>query len=146
MKIKLFILGLLLSTIIPTANAQDDNDEERKVVVIISQGLDNERASVAWSIAKGGIKNGMDVSVFLVSSGVDWVRKGAANLARLNPLDSPVGDMIQFIIDSGSEVGACPPCLEVRGISKTEVIDGVSIVGSSAIYGPVAEGAAVLNF
>ena len=63
------------------------NSETRKLVVVISQGLDNERASVAWSIANGGIKSGLDVSIFLVSAGVDWIRKGAADHVHLNPLD-----------------------------------------------------------
>ncbi len=146
MKLKIFILGLLLIGKFSTATAQTNSDDQRKVVIIISQGLDNERASVAWSIAKGGIKNGMDVSVFLVSSGVDWVRKGAAAHARLNPLDPSVGEMIQYVIDSGSKIGACPPCLKVRGMQEPDLIDGVTMVGSAAIYGPVSEGAAVLNF
>ena len=60
---------------------------KKKIVVLISYGLDNERASVAWSIANGGIKAGLDVNIFLVSSGVDWVRKGAADHAHLNPKD-----------------------------------------------------------
>jgi len=47
---------------------------KKKIVVLISYGLDDERASVAWSIANGGIKSGLDVNIFLVSSGVDWVR------------------------------------------------------------------------
>lgn len=81
---------------------------KRKLVVVISRGLDDERASVAWSIANGGIKSGLDVSVFLVSSGVDWVRKGAADRARLNPLDPSVGTMIQSVVENGSAIGVCP--------------------------------------
>ena len=52
---------------------------KKKLVVLISYGMDDERASVAWSIANGGIKSGLDVNIFLVSAGVDWVRKGAAD-------------------------------------------------------------------
>ena len=37
---------------------------KKKVVVLISYGLDDERASVAWSIANGGINSGLDVSIF----------------------------------------------------------------------------------
>ncbi len=55
-------------------------ETSKKLVVVISHGLDNERSSVAWSIANGGINNGLDVSIFLVSSGIDWVRKGAQNV------------------------------------------------------------------
>ncbi len=121
-------------------------NENRKLVVVISQGLDNERSSVAWSIANGGIKNGLDVSVFLVSSGVDWVRKGAADRGHLNPEDPTMKDMVQAVINNGSKVGVCPPCAKVRGYAAEDLIDGVEIVGSTAIHDPVKEGAAVLTF
>jgi len=39
-----------------------------------TNGFDNERSSVAWSIANGGVGMGFEVTMFLVSSGVDWVR------------------------------------------------------------------------
>ena len=70
--------------------------EQKKLVVVITNGFDNERASVAWSIANGGIASGYKVTIFLVASGVDWVRKGATQTARLNPLDPPVGEMMQI--------------------------------------------------
>jgi predicted peroxiredoxin len=121
-------------------------EEKRKLVVVITNGLDNERSSVAWSIVNGGIKSGLDVSVFLVSSGVDWVRKGAAERAHLNPEDPTMKDMIQNVIDSGCSIGVCPPCAKVRGYDESNFLPGVNIVGSTAIHDPVKEGAAVLTF
>jgi len=120
--------------------------EKRKLVIVISRGLDDERSSVAWSIANGGIKSGLDVSVFLVSSGVDWVRKGAADKVHLNPEDPMMIDMIRFVIDNGCPVGVCPPCAKVRGYGAEDLIEGVQIVGSAAIHEPVKAGAAVLTF
>ena len=120
--------------------------DKKKLVVVITRGLDDERSSVAWSIANGGINSGLDVSIFLVSSGVDWVRKGAADAARLNPLDPPIMEMIQKVIDSGCPIGVCPPCAKVRGYDENDLLEGVTIVGSSEIHEPVKQGAAVLTF
>ena len=75
--------------------------DKKKLVILISRGFDDERSSVAWSIANGGINSGLDVSLFLVSSGVDWVRKGAAEKAHLNPLDPSMKEMIQNVVDGG---------------------------------------------
>lgn len=61
--------------------------DSRKLVVVVTSGFNEERSSVAWSVANGGIASGYEVTMFLVSSGVDWVRKGGANIAQLNPLD-----------------------------------------------------------
>lgn len=121
-------------------------ETKRKLVVVISQGLDNERSSVAWSIANGGIKNGLDVSIFLVSSGIDWVRKGAAERARPNPEDPAMKDMIQTVVDNGCQIGVCPPCAKVRGYEQDDLLDGVTIVGSVFIHDRIKEGAEVLSF
>ncbi|MGQ8335315.1 DsrE family protein [Sunxiuqinia sp. A32] len=121
-------------------------ETKKKLVVVITQGLDNERSSVAWSIANGGIKNGLDVSIFLVSSGIDWVRKGAAERARPNPEDPTMKDMIQFVVENGCEIGVCPPCAKVRGYDQDSLLEGVQIVGSVFIHERVKEGAALLSF
>ena len=121
-------------------------ENQRKLVVVITRGMDDERSSVAWSIANGGIHSGLDVTIFLASSGVDWARKGAAQLARPNPEDPTIGEMMQKVIDAGCTIGVCPPCAKVRGYDESDLIDGVTIVGSAAIHEPVKEGAAVLTF
>ena len=121
------------------------HDQERKLVVIISQGADNERASIAWAIANGGIKNGLDVSVFLVGAGVDWARKSMGKV-RLNPLDPTLGEMIQSAVDAGTRIGVCPPCLNVRGIEPADMREDVEVIGSSFIHNAIKEGAAVMTF
>lgn len=83
---------------------------------------------------------------FLVSSAVDWVRKGAADRPHPNPEDPTMKEMIQNVIDKGCSIGVCPPCIKVRGYSEEDLIDGVTVVGSTAIHEPVKEGAAVLTF
>jgi predicted peroxiredoxin len=121
-------------------------ETKKKLVVVITHGLDNERSSVAWSIANGALNNGLDLSVFLVSNGVDWVRKGAAERARPNPEDPTMKEMIQKVFDHGSQIGVCPPCAKVRSYEKDDLVDGVSIVGSTFIHERIKEGAAVLSF
>lgn len=120
--------------------------QEKKLVVVVTNGLDDERSSVAWSVANGGVGMGFAVTMFLVSSGVDWVRKGAAERARLNPLDPPMKDMIQTVLDNGGDILVCPPCAGVRGYDQTDLIDGVTLAGSAAMLAHVAEGAETLSF
>ena len=122
-------------------------NEKKKLVIVITRGLDDERSSVAWSIANGGIGVGLDVSVFLVSSGVDWVRKGAADKARLNPEDPTMKEMIQNVINNGSTISVCPPCAKVRGYDAKDFISGVTIAGSvAALHEPILLGAETLTF
>ena len=120
--------------------------EKKKLVVVVTNGFDNERSSVAWSVANGGIASDYEVTMFLVASGVDWVRKGAKEVARLNPLDPPVNDMIQNVIDSGATIMVCPPCAKVRGYEQKDLIDGVVFAGSTSMLEVVSQGASTLTF
>ncbi|WP_455217182.1 DsrE family protein [Kaarinaea lacus] len=120
--------------------------DKKKLVVVVTNGFDNERSSVAWSVANGGIASDYEVTMFLVSSGVDWVRKKAMDVARMNPLDPPVKDMIQNVMDSGGTIMVCPPCAKVRGYDQEDFIDGVQMAGSTAMLGVVSEGASTLTF
>ena len=120
--------------------------EKKKLVILVACGMEDERSSVAWSVANGGITAGLEVTMFLTSSAVDWVRKGAADAAHLNPLDPPMKDMIQNLMASGGTVLVCPPCAKVRGYAQEDLLDGVIIVGSSALHDLIKQGAATLSF
>ncbi|NIP32272.1 MAG: peroxiredoxin [Candidatus Dadabacteria bacterium] len=120
--------------------------DKKKLVIVISRGFDDERASVAWSIANGGINSGLDVTIFLVSSGIDWVRKGIDNGAHLNPFDPPMSEMVQTVFDNGCTILVCPPCAKTRGYNEENLLDGVIITGSGAMHELIKEGAATLSF
>jgi predicted peroxiredoxin len=120
--------------------------ESKKIVIVVTNGFDNERSSVAWSIANGAVGMDMEVTMFLVSSGVDWVRKGAAAHARLNPYDPTVGDMVNNVVESGANIFVCPPCAKMRGYESSDFFEGVEIAGSAAMLGVVSEGASTFSF
>lgn len=120
--------------------------ETKKMVIVISRGLDDERSSVAWSIANASVASDLEVTVFLVASGVDWVRKGAADVARLNPLDPPIGELIGNVLSAGGRILVCPPCAKVRGYSENDLVEGATIAGAPAMLEVVKEGAGTLSF
>jgi predicted peroxiredoxin len=119
--------------------------QSEKLVIIASYGMNDERATIAWTLANGGIAEGLEVTMFLVSSAVDLVRKGAVDFARMNPLDPPLKELIEDFMAKGGAVLVCPPCVKVRGYEPSALIDGVLIAGSAALYGLIKEGAATLS-
>ncbi len=120
--------------------------EKQKMVIVVTCGFNDEKSSVAWSVANGAIATGFEVTMFLVSSGVDWVRKGAAGQARLNPLDPPIKEMMQTVLDNGGDILVCPPCAGVRGYTKDDLIEGATLAGSVTMHALIKEGAAALSF
>lgn len=119
---------------------------QKKLVIVNSRGFDDERSSVAWSIANTAAASDMDVTVFLVAAGVDWVRKGAADVAQLNPLDPTMSDMIGNFLGNGGRILVCPPCAKVRGYAEESLIDGATIAGAPVMLEEVNAGAATLSF
>jgi len=119
---------------------------KKKLVIVISRGLDDERSSVAWSIANAGVASEMDVTVFLVASGVDWVRRGGASVAHLNPVDPPIRDLIANVVSGGGSILVCPPCAKVRGYAEGDLVEGITLAGAPAMLEVVKQGAATLSF
>ena len=120
--------------------------EKKKLVIVNSRGFDDERSSVAWSIANTASASNMEVTVFLVAAGVDWVRKGATEVAQLNPLDPSIGDMMKSFIANGGRILVCPPCAKVRGYDENSLIDEATIAGAPVMLEEIAAGAASLSF
>lgn len=116
------------------------------MVIILTAGFDDERASVAWSFANGGLNAGLTVTVFLTSNAVDWVRKGAAAHAHPNPFDPPIQEMIDSFLGRGGRILVCPPCAKLRAYEAEQLIDGIELIGSKAVFERVKAGAETISF
>jgi predicted peroxiredoxin len=121
------------------------SEESRKLVVLVTQGIESETSSVAFTIANGGITSGLDVSVFLTASAVDLVRKRATDATQVHPLE-PLSDLVQDFVERGANLWACTPCVKSRGYEQDDLIEGVVISGASVMHKLIAEGAATLSF
>ena len=121
-------------------------DQTRKLAIVASRGLDDERATVAFTVANTGIASGQQVTMFMVSSAVDVVRKGAADNVRMNPFDPPLKELIDTFQAQGGRILVCPPCVKVRGYADDCFIDGVQVVGSPALHAMILDAASTLSF
>lgn len=117
----------------------------RDLVVLVTHGTDHELSSVAFTIANGGLTSGLSVSIFLTSSGVDLVRKRAINVTQVKPLE-PLMNLVQDFLSRGGSLWACTPCVESRGYSQEDLLDGVVITGASKMHELIKNGAATLSF
>lgn len=124
---------------------EQNPSSSRELVVLVTRGSDHELSSVAFTIACGAITSGMKVYAFLVSSGVDLVRKKAVDITHVPPLDS-LKTLMQDFMARGGTIWACPPCAKARGYSQEDLIDGVTIQGASAMHERLKAGAASLSF
>ncbi|MCR5867384.1 MAG: DsrE family protein [Aquincola tertiaricarbonis] len=119
--------------------------EPRELVVVITHGIDHELSSAAMTIALGGLTAGLKVSIFLTSSGVDIVRRGAADTTHVKPLE-PLADMLQGFMARGGVLWACTPCVKSRGYAPEALLEGVVVTGASLMHEALKRGAATLSF
>lgn len=119
--------------------------ETDKLVILVTRGIDSEMSSVAFTIANGGLTAGLSVSMFLTSTAVDLVRKGGQRLTQVAPLDS-LASLIEDFQKRGGVIWACTPCVKSRGYEQSDLLDGVIIIGSSAMHAEIKRGAATLSF
>lgn len=111
----------------------------------MTKGIDHELSSVAFTIANGGITSGLKVHAFLTSSAIDLVRRRGSELTQVMPLD-PLKALIDDFLRRGGVIWACPPCVKARGYTQEDFIEGVTIVGASAMHERILAGAATLSF
>ncbi|HET6599974.1 MAG TPA: DsrE family protein [Burkholderiaceae bacterium] len=114
-------------------------------MVVITHGIEHELSSVGTVIALGGLTAGLKVSIFLTSAGVDIVRRGASDMAHVKPLE-PLAEMLRDFLARGGTLWACTPCVKSRGYTQESLLDGVVIVGASAMHELIKKGAATLSF
>ena len=115
-----------------------------KLVVICSRGIDDERATVSWTLANAGVASGQDVTMFLVSAGADVARRGAADTVQMNPHDPSLKELIDKFMSNGGTVWVCPPCASLRGYDESDLIDGVAITGAGPLHELLKAGAATI--
>ena len=120
-------------------------EAQKELVVLMTKGADHELSSVAFTIANGGITSGMKVYAFLTSAAVDLVRKRAADLPHVPPLE-PLKSLVEDFVRRGGTIWACPPCVKSRGYVEADLIEGVTIQGASAMHERLIAGAASLSF
>ncbi|HET6611837.1 MAG TPA: DsrE family protein [Kofleriaceae bacterium] len=116
-----------------------------KLVVLVTRGLDTEVSSVAFTIANGGLTAGLKVSIFLTSSAVDLVRKGALDSTHIKVMD-PLKDLVDDFVRRGGTLWACAPCVKSRGYTADDLIEGAIITGASSMHELIKAGAATLSF
>jgi len=134
-----------MNTNTETTNTETTNTSAvDKTIVFLSRSIDDERSTVAWTLANAGVANGQDVTVFCVSAGVDVLRKGAADTVQMNPHDPSMKELIGKFMADGGTVWACPPCSTLRGYTEDQYIDGVKITGAGPVYDLIKQGAATI--
>jgi predicted peroxiredoxin len=118
-------------------------NEKRKLVVVLAANANDDRSSVAFTIASAALSTGMQVAVFLTSDGVELARDGGHDLTSVPPF-KPLAQLVDGFIEGGGTVWACAPCYKHRGLREADNLDKVVVTGAGALIEWVQAGAATI--
>jgi tRNA 2-thiouridine synthesizing protein D len=92
-------------------------------IIIFEAPYAKERALSALRFAWTADLEGNKVRIWLFENGVYLAKKGQKPAQGL----TNYGQMLQDMINSGVEVKACIVCAEARGLTQTDLFDGVKV-------------------
>ena len=92
-------------------------------IIIFEAPYAKERTLSALRFAWTADLEGNKVRIWLFENGVYLAKKGQKPAQGLTNYEQMLGDMIK----GGVEVKGCIVCADARGISQTELIDGVKL-------------------
>ena len=116
-----------------------------KVVMFCGSGS-VEKAFPPFIVGLGAVSSDMEVTLFFTMSGLDIVKKGGAEKIVLPNAPMTLPEFIKNSMDAGIKFLACSAAMEVLGMKKEDLIDGVTVAGVAAFINEAKDADLVLTF
>lgn len=117
--------------------------EKKKLVIVLAHDANDDKSTVAFTIANAARSTGLDVAVFLTSNAVELARDGACELTQVKPF-KPLNELIEGFLGNGGIVWCCTPCFQHRGLAEEKLHEKVLVTGAGPLVEWVAQGAATI--
>ena len=113
-------------------------DRPEKLVIIVTHGPDEpELATLPFVMAAGALVSEIEVCMAFQADGVRLITKGGADDVHADgfpPLAELIDDGRRAI---GGLLMPCSPCLENRGITEDDLLDGVEVIGAARLVSEI---------
>ena len=114
-----------------------------KFLINCQDGANNiERATIAFILAVTASKTA-EAAVFVTSDAASLCVVNGAQ-AMHAPGYEPLEGLIQAFVDNGGSIWLCPACAKARGITQSDLRQGVEIAGAPKSMAFLQSGAKVL--
>lgn len=132
--------------------------EKKKRVAIIASGGGIETAYKVLNIATAAAATDADVAIFFTFEGLSILHKQSEALLKLAPGNEhfaegftranvpSVGELLQIALESGVKCIGCQMTMDVAGIQKEDLIDGIEIGGAVTFLDFAYDAEVSLNF
>jgi predicted peroxiredoxin len=100
------------------------------VVKVLAGNNDPERAAQAFTVAATALASGFEVSLWLTAEAAYFALPGRCEEFEL-PHSAPLHELRDALLASGS-ITLCSQCAVRRGITESDLIEGVVIKGAAS--------------
>ena len=115
-----------------------------KYLVNCLEGENNiERASVSFVLATTASKTN-ETAVFITSDATYLMVKGKTDGLVAEGME-PIADLIQQFLGNGGKIWVCPVCVNSKGLTADDLIDGVEVAGAPKTMEYLATGGMLLH-
>jgi predicted peroxiredoxin len=120
--------------------------ETSKLLIISTIGPENaEKASLPFVLATASQALDVEVTMVLQSSAVVLAKQGEAGNVNAEGFQ-PLKEMLDTFLEAGGKLYLCSPCLNLRGITKAELIEGAEIVAAGTLVDEVMSASQVVTY
>jgi predicted peroxiredoxin len=132
----LLLVPLLFSACI-RVNTEAENPEKSEPVtdgafIHISEGPADAHAVLMALMLADKFSTSNDVLVFFDQEGIEMVTKDAPNL-EMDAFD-PSDEIFERLISRNVTILACPACMQVAGVEKADLRDGVEVAEKEMFF------------
>jgi predicted peroxiredoxin len=105
-----------------------------------------EKAFPPFMLGMGAKAADMDVMLFFTMSGLNIIKKGEAEKITLNNAPMTLPEFIKNSMEAGIRFVACSAAFGIAGITKEDLIDGITVGGVASFVDEAKVADIVVSF
>lgn len=121
--------------------------DQRCALIVVTSGPDTpRRCATPFFVASVGQAMDYDVTMYFTIDGTLLLKRGVAETVYARPDGKPLSEFIQDALDAGVKFLACTASMELHGLQRSDLIDGVKMVSVAALWQAAQRSEVVLSF
>ncbi len=121
--------------------------DQRCALIVVTSGPDApRRCATPFFVASVGRAMDYDVTMYFTIDGTMLLKRGVAEAVYAKPGGKPLSEFLQDALDAGVKFLACTASMELYGLERSDLIDGVKMVSVAALWQAAKRSAVVLSF
>lgn len=117
-----------------------------KLVFMVTHGIDHpEHLTIPFVMAGAALASDVAVVMGFQADAVEVMRAGVAETVSA-PGFPPLGKLLRDVQELGASFLVCSPCLNSRGITADQLVDGAEIVAAGRFVVEITSATNVLTY